>query len=83
MTARFSERPIPVETVADAIRCLRDRGEDRIYEVDVITAFHPEEASEVRRAFRACIARGYLEPSASEPCAFVPRMPADGELHEP
>ncbi len=79
MTRDAWEQQMAVEAVAVAIQRLRDRGEDRIYEVDVITAFHPEEASEVRRAFRACIERGYLEPSASEPCAFVPRMLVDDQ----
>lgn len=65
-----------VDGVAAAICRLRARGEDVIYEVDVIVACQPADPWEIRSAFRACIERGWLEPSAAEPDAFVPRITA-------
>lgn len=65
----------PMQAVVAAIRRLCARGEDRIYEVDVIMPCEAEEASEVRQAFRACLDRGWIEPSMTEQGAFVPRIP--------
>lgn len=63
-----------LDLVVGAIRSLRHRGEDAIYEVDVIIACRREDPSEIREAFRACVDRGWLEPSATAPCAFIPRI---------
>lgn len=63
-----------VDTVALAIRRLRERGEDAIYEVDVIAACHPMDPWEISSAFRACIERGWLQPSATAPDAFLPQL---------
>lgn len=63
-----------IDRVAAAIWSLRERGEDVVYEVDVIIACHPAPPWEIHRAFRECVERGWLEPSASEPDAFMPRI---------
>lgn len=67
--------PIPglVERVREAISRLYARGEDAIYEVDVISACHPAPPWEARQAFYACVEEGVLEASPRQPAAYVPR----------
>lgn len=62
-----------VDEVATAIQRLLERGEEVVYEVDVIIACHPAAPWEIRRAFRQCVERGWIAPSDVEPDAFVAR----------
>ena len=60
-----------LEEVTTTLGRFRARGEDAVYEVDVIIACHPAPAWDVSRAFRTCVERGLLEPSAGQPAAFT------------